>query len=172
LLVDENWYRLFHPKVVSLVTTLNKEGKINAGTFAWLTPLSDSPPILLLAAWYESHTFKNISETKEFVVNITPKQLKKEVQICAKTFPEGVNELEEAGLSWFPSKTVKPPRVKECMAWVECVAREVVKKEEEYSFIIADVKCVEVKEECYRNFMPKKEVLLHLGGKDYSSIKV
>ena len=57
------------------------------------------------------------------------------------------------------------------MAWIECVAKEIVKKKDEYSFIIAEVKHIEVKRECYENLLPKKDVLLHMGGKNYSTIK-
>lgn len=171
--VKENWYYLLHPKVVHLITTLDSKGRINAAPFAWLTPLSDDPPTLLVAAWYESDTFKNIEETREFVLNIVPEKFKEKILVCAKKFPRGVNELEKAGLTWSKSKTVKPPRVNECIAWVECLAEETVKKEDEYSFVIGKVKCVEVKKNCYdKDFLPKIDVLLHLGGKNYSSIRV
>jgi flavin reductase (DIM6/NTAB) family NADH-FMN oxidoreductase RutF len=171
-MVVENWYRLLHPKVVHLVTTVNEKGEINCAPFAWLTPLCDDPPILLLSAWYTSHTFQNISNNKEFVVNVVPKELKEKMEVCAKSFPAGINELQKAGLTWSPSKTVKPPRVRGCMAWIECTAREIMKKENEYSITIADAKCVETGDGCYdRDFLPKKDVLLHLGGKNYSSMR-
>lgn len=171
-MVDEKWYYLLHPKVVTLITTLSEEGKINAAPFAWITPLSDSPPLLLVAAWYESHTFQNIAKTKEFVINIVPANLKKEVEVCAEPFPAGVNELEKAKLNSTPAKTVKPPRISECVAWIECVVKKIVEKKDEYSFIIAKVKHVEVKREYYKNFLPRRSILLHMGGKNYSVIKV
>jgi len=76
LSINENWYFLLHPKVVHLVTTLDSKGRINAAPFAWVSPIADDPPSLLLAAWYESDTFKNIEETKEFVLNVVPKEIK------------------------------------------------------------------------------------------------
>lgn len=171
-MVPKEWFRLLHPKTVFLVTTVDSKGRINAAPFSWLTPLCDDPPILLLSAWYESHTFKNIKETKEFVLNVVPKGLKSKMLICAKSFPKGVNELEKAGLSWSPSKYVRPPRVDECIAWLECVSRE-VRKEEEFSFIVADVKCAETKKNGYtKDILPKLDVLLHLGGEHYSSMRV
>jgi len=171
--INENWFHLLHPKVIHLVTTLDSRGRINAAPFTWITPISDDPPIILMAAWYESDTFKNIEETGEFVLNVVPKELKQKILICAKKPPRGVNELEKAGLTWSKSKIVKPPRVNECIAWVECSAKEVVKKEDEYSFIVAEVKCVDVKKNCFnKNFLPKVDILLHLGGGNYSSIRV
>jgi len=93
--------------------------------------------------------------------------------ICAKKFPRGINELEKSGLPWSKSNTIKPPRVNDCIAWIECVAEEVIKKEDKYSFIIAEVKCVEIEQNCYsKELLPNVDVLLHLGGKKYSSIRV
>jgi flavin reductase (DIM6/NTAB) family NADH-FMN oxidoreductase RutF len=167
-MVEEKWYRLLHPKVVGLVTSLNEKSQINCAPFAWLTPLCDTPPILLLAAWYESHTFQNISATKEFVINIASWQLQEEVEICARAYPAGVNELEEAGLTWSPAKTVKPPRVNECLAWIECCAKEIHKKENEYSYIIGEVRWVDARGNYDDEYFPKKEVLLHLGGRKFT----
>ncbi len=160
----KNWYFLLHPKVVCLVTTINKKGQINAAPFTWITPLCDDPPILAFSPWYETHTFKNINATKEFVLNIVPEGLEKKIEICAKNWPEGVNELEKAGLNWCASKTVRPPRVNECLAWIECKVRKIVKQEGMYSLVIGDVLCVE------KNENLKKRKLLHLGGMKYTYI--
>lgn len=168
----KEWYYLLHPKVVHLVTTVDGRGRINAAPMSWVTPVSDDPPLILVAAWYESDTYRNVEETGELVLNVVPKELKDKALVCAEDFPRGVNELEKAGLTWRPSKAVKPPRVNECIAWIECKAKELVKKEGAYSFIIAEVKAAEVKEGCYESFLPKAEVLLHAGGEAYSSIKV
>jgi flavin reductase (DIM6/NTAB) family NADH-FMN oxidoreductase RutF len=168
--LDERWFYLLHPKVVHLVTTVDRKGRINAAPFSWLTPVSDDPPIILLAAWYETDTFKNVEETKELVVNVVPESLKKKMLICAKNYPRGVNELEKARLNWTSSKTVKPPRVVGCVAWLECVARECVRKEDEYSFVLADVRLVEVSPEYYSEYLPRKPILLHLGGEHYLGV--
>ncbi len=158
----EEWFRILHPKVVTLITSVDKEGRINAAPFSWVTPVCDDPPVVLVGAWYESHTFQNISETGEFVINIVPREYKEKVEICARRFKKGENELEKAGLSWSPAKKVKPPRVDGCLGWLECRAFRIEKEEEKYSFILADVLLFEKGKE--------GEVLLHFGGKDYGAI--
>lgn len=44
----------------------------------------------------------------------------REIWVAQKRFPYGTNELEEAKLETFPSDKVKPPRIKECKAHIEC----------------------------------------------------
>ncbi|MEM2900664.1 MAG: flavin reductase family protein, partial [Thermoplasmata archaeon] len=152
-----------------LVTTLNSKGAINCAPFAWATPLSMDPPILLFAPWYESHTFANIKENKEFVVNMTPYKYKKEVEICAKEYPEGENELEHAKLAWHSSNKVKPPRVDGCLGYLECRARNIL-KEKEYSAVIADVLNIDMPG-YDEDIKPRDEVLMHIGGNDYFGFK-
>ena len=171
-MIDEHWFYLLHPKVVHLVTTIDNKGRINAAPFSWVTPISDDPPLVFLAIWYENDTYKNIEETKELVINVLPKELKSQMLICAKNFPRGINELEKAKLKWIPSKSVKPPRVIGCAAWLECEVKEYVKKEDEYSYVIAEVKVVEFNQEYYKNYLSTKPILLHFGGKYYGSIKL
>jgi len=43
------------------------------------------------------------------------------MNICATDFPEGVNELEMAGLETTPSSIVKVPRIRSAHASLECV---------------------------------------------------
>ncbi len=167
---SKNWYRMLHPKAVLLVTTVSAKGSINCAPFAWATPLNNEPPILLISPWYESHTFANISNNGEFVVNIAPYAFEKQVETCAKDFPEGVNELEKAGLSWYPSSKVKPPRIEGCVGFLECKARKILKEENAFSAVIADVLAIDAKN--YDDEMrPKIEILLHLGGKNYMPFK-
>ena len=160
----KNWFRLFHPRIVALITTVDERGRINAAPFSWLTPLCDDPPVIAIGAWYETHTFENIERTGELVINLSPFEWKEKVEICARRFGRGVNELEKAGLSWFPSKRVKPPRVKGALFWLECRSIKVEKEEDKYGIIIAEIVEMEKGED--------KEALLHIGGKEYTSAKI
>ncbi|MEM7825376.1 MAG: flavin reductase family protein, partial [Candidatus Aenigmatarchaeota archaeon] len=79
-----------------------------------------SPPIVMISLNPEIRTHKNIQETKEFVINVLSKQYIDQVLKCAARYPEGVNKLEVVGFKKFSSVLVKPPRVKEAFAWLEC----------------------------------------------------
>jgi flavin reductase (DIM6/NTAB) family NADH-FMN oxidoreductase RutF len=116
----EDAYKLLAPRPIVLITTVDREGRINAAPISWVTPIESEPPIVAFSTSYESDTYHNIRETEEFVVNLVPADIRKQMWVCGKSFPRGVNELERAGLSWEPSERVKPPRVKECPVNLEC----------------------------------------------------
>lgn len=116
----ENFYRLLAPRPIALITTVDKQGRINAAPMSFVMPVEMEPPIIALSTGYDGDTYRNIRETAEFVVNPVTEGIKKQVWVCGKSFPKGVNELEKAGLHWEPSEKVKPPRVVECPANFEC----------------------------------------------------
>jgi flavin reductase (DIM6/NTAB) family NADH-FMN oxidoreductase RutF len=65
-------------------------------------------------------TARNIRRTGEYVINVVTEDLIEKMNICATDFPDGVNELEMAGLTTAPSSVVKVPRIAEAHAALEC----------------------------------------------------
>ena len=120
LRIDNDLLRLLGFNLVALITTMGRDGSINAAPHAWVTVVDYDPPQLLFSVNIEHDTYRNILETKEFVVNIPSADMIREIWITQKRFPYGINELEEANLKAFPSDRVKPPRIKECKAHIEC----------------------------------------------------
>jgi flavin reductase (DIM6/NTAB) family NADH-FMN oxidoreductase RutF len=45
---------------------------------------------------------------------------------CAASLPSGVNELEDTGLTLVPSSVVKPPRIAEAPASLECRSHSII----------------------------------------------
>jgi len=63
---------------------------------------------------------RNIEATGEFVVNLAPAALIQEVNATGTNFSSDVSEFDAAGLTREPSAVVRPPRVKESPAVLEC----------------------------------------------------
>src|SRR5690242_14163199 len=65
-------------------------------------------------------TARNIRLTHEFVVNLVDESIAEAMNKCAASLPYGENELEHAGLHTRESSVVKPPRIAESPASLEC----------------------------------------------------
>jgi flavin reductase (DIM6/NTAB) family NADH-FMN oxidoreductase RutF len=160
-------YRVIAPRPILLITTVDKQGRINAAPMSFVMPVEMDPPIIALSTDPDGDTYKNICETKEFVANVVGEDIKKQMLTCSKSFPRGVNELEKAGLHWEPSEKVKPPRVVECLANLECKL-EWVHEGEEYVVVAGRVVAANVMEGVIKSgkFNVKEaKPLLHLTGK-------
>ena len=66
-------------------------------------------------------TLANIMEQGEFGVNILPIEYLHQVEITSGVFPHGINEIEMAELTPYPSTKIKPPLIQEAIVGLECV---------------------------------------------------
>lgn len=67
---NKSAYRILAPRPTIIVTTVNRKGEVNAAPFSFTMPVSMDPPLIAFASVTSHHTYKNIKETGEFVVNI------------------------------------------------------------------------------------------------------
>lgn len=118
--IENDILRLLGFSPVTLITTVGKDGSVNAAPYGWITVVDYKPPQLLFSVNIKHDTYRNVLETEEFVVNVPSADMIEEIWITQKPFPYGINELEEADLTPLPSEKVKPPRIKECKAHIEC----------------------------------------------------
>lgn len=118
------WSKLLNavvvPRPIALTTTVDGQGRINAAPFSYFNAMGSNPPVVALGTGRNKHTAVNIAATGEFVVNLVPFDLAEAMNITAIDFAEGVDELAEAGLTPVPSMAVRPPRIAECPASLEC----------------------------------------------------
>jgi flavin reductase (DIM6/NTAB) family NADH-FMN oxidoreductase RutF len=123
-LEPRNCYKLLTgvivPRPIALVTTLDLEGRVNAAPFSFFNAIGSDPPIVALGPGKSKHTFHNIRTTQEFVVNLVSEEIMEAMNTTATDFPEGVNELEMAGLNIAPSRQIKAPRILESPVNLEC----------------------------------------------------
>jgi flavin reductase (DIM6/NTAB) family NADH-FMN oxidoreductase RutF len=116
---------LVTPRPIAWVTTLNENGKVNAAPFSFFNAFGANPPIIGVAPGNRDDgtpkdTAINIRRDHEFVVNLVDEELAEAMNRTSASLPYGVGELEGAGLSATPSSSVKPPRITQAPASLEC----------------------------------------------------
>jgi flavin reductase (DIM6/NTAB) family NADH-FMN oxidoreductase RutF len=116
---------LVTPRPIALVTTLGPDGCVNAAPFSFFNVFGANPPILAFAPGDRADgtpkdTALNVRLTHEFVVNLVDEGIAEAMNQCAASLPYGVSELDRAGLHALPSSVVKPPRIAESPASLEC----------------------------------------------------
>ena len=117
---------LVTPRPIAFVTTISPDGQINAAPFSFFNLMGANPPILAFAPGDRDNgtpkdTALNVRATHEFVVNLVDEGIAEAMNKCAASLPYGENELLRAGLTAVPSSLVKPPRIAEAPASLECI---------------------------------------------------
>jgi flavin reductase (DIM6/NTAB) family NADH-FMN oxidoreductase RutF len=115
------------PRPIALVTTVDREGRVNAAPFSFFNAVSSVPPVVVLGIspgvnggdGYKD-TERNIRDTSEFVVNLVDEALAERMNICAVDFPSGIVELDMAELAPAASAEIRPPRIAQSPVSFEC----------------------------------------------------
>lgn len=111
------------PAPVFIITTLKENGFANAALSAWgMMAGSGGEPKFLLTVHNYTESRRLIEQTGEFVINYLPLARKQEMLNTVKRFDADTDEILASGLHPEPSKRVKPPRVAEGFACLECRA--------------------------------------------------
>ena len=113
------------PRPIVWVTSQNADGVINLAPFSFFNAVSGNPIYLIVSvgvndAGEMKDTAKNILASGEFVVNMVTEELFDAMNVSAADFPSGESELVAANLHAAPSVKVKPPRLAESQASMEC----------------------------------------------------
>jgi flavin reductase (DIM6/NTAB) family NADH-FMN oxidoreductase RutF len=72
-------------------------------------------------------TLRNIEATSEFVVNIVSEELAAAMNKTAQEVSPEVDEFELSGLTPIASERIRPPRVAESKAQMECSLRQILR---------------------------------------------
>jgi flavin reductase (DIM6/NTAB) family NADH-FMN oxidoreductase RutF len=117
---------LVTPRPIAWVTTLGPDGIVNAAPFSFFNLLGANPPILGFCPGDREEgvpkdTARNIRLSHEFVVNLVDESVAEAMNQTAASLPYGVSEIKHAGLTTAPSSVVKPPRIAEAPASLECL---------------------------------------------------
>ncbi len=168
--LEDEFYKLIHPMHTFILTSLSIDNKPNACAVAWVTPLSEDPPMLMIALEKNHLTAKNIRETGEFVLNVPGVRLLKVVWYVGTKSGKKVDKSSVKGITYVPSKKVAVPRIGESMGHIECKVRQTLDTGETFTFI-ADVVRTEVETEFFALFWKDKAYpLLHISGKEFGTI--
>lgn len=144
------WYSdiWIFPKLITIITTLDKEGKVNAAPYSHIMQydVMHKTPRMMVGFRKESHTFQNISDTGEFVINCPPADYLDDMMETARFWPAGVNELEHSRFTSIPSIKVKPPSIDECPQIMECTVDEIKVLHKSSGIVFGNIETIRVDE--------------------------
>jgi flavin reductase (DIM6/NTAB) family NADH-FMN oxidoreductase RutF len=123
---------LITPRPIAWVSTVSSAGIVNLAPFSFFAGVSANPPTVAISVvnrrdGSRKDTAVNVEATGELVVNAVPYALREEMNTTSAEVAPDVDELALAGLTPVPSETVRPPRVGESPAQLECVLHQLVR---------------------------------------------
>lgn len=120
------------PRPIAFASTMDKEGNPNLAPYSFFNVFSSNPPTAVFSSNRRvsnnttKDTLHNVQETGEVVINVVNYDIVRKMAVTSVTFPDDVNEFEVANLTQLDSELVKPYRVQESPAQMECKVKEII----------------------------------------------
>lgn len=144
------------PRPICFASTVDADGKPNLSPFSFFNVFGSKPPLLIFSPARRvrdnsiKHTLENIYATKEVVINVVSYDIVQQMNLASCEYGKGISEFEKAGFTPIKSDIVKPFRVKESPAQLECKVKQVIETGTEGgagNLIICEVLCMHVNDE-------------------------
>ena len=113
------------PRPVGWISTISAAGVRNVAPYSYFNLMGSEPFYCAFGSTGEKDSLKNIREVPQFVANIVSMDLLEKMSFTSGEWPRDQDEFEWAGLTPVPSKTVKPFRVGEAKAHLECEVKHI-----------------------------------------------
>lgn len=117
---------MLYPVPAVLVSVSDKAGNANLFTVAWTGTICSDPPMVSISVRKNRHSHGMIMETKEFVINLTTKDLAYATDYCGVRSGRDVDKWKETKLTKLSSTVIKTPSIAESPVSIECEVEQVL----------------------------------------------
>lgn len=112
------------PRPIAWVSTLGPDGTRNLAPYSFFNCVGGPPLTVMFSVQLrkgsEKDTLHNLRHLGECVIHIVTEPLAVAMNETSGEYPSEIDEFERAGLAAVPSTTVRPPRIANAAAALEC----------------------------------------------------
>ncbi|ERI91514.1 flavin reductase-like protein [Clostridiales bacterium oral taxon 876 str. F0540] len=116
---------ILNPVPAVMITSQNKEGKVNVFTVGWIGTACTRPPMITVAIRPERLSYEYIKDTEEFVVNLPTSAMTKVVDYVGVVSGKREDKIEKLELQLEASDKVAVPSLKDCPVNIECKLKSI-----------------------------------------------
>ncbi len=119
------------PRPIAFVSTISRSGILNLAPFSFFMAGGSNPPSVcyspcLNSRGEEKDSLRNVRETGEFVINTVHRPMAHGMNATSASFAPCESEWACSGFTQLPSEAVRPPRVEESLAQMECQVFQII----------------------------------------------
>ncbi|MCI5073741.1 flavin reductase family protein [Oricola sp.] len=113
------------PRPIGWISTLAADGTANLAPYSFFNAVCDQPPIVMFSSSGYKDSVRNAEATGEFVCNFVGEAQVQGMSQTSFAYDSDISEFEKAGLEAAGCNLVKPPRVADAPAALECVVTDI-----------------------------------------------
>ena len=136
---------MLYPLPAVMVSCGDDPSSYNIVTVAWTGTVNTDPPIVYISLRKSRHSHGIISRTREFVINLTSKELLTTMDFCGVKSGRDTDKFKTRGLTPLAASVVHCPMIAESPVNLECKVRDILEFPS-HDMFIADVVAVHATE--------------------------
>jgi flavin reductase (DIM6/NTAB) family NADH-FMN oxidoreductase RutF len=114
-----------NPRPIAMVSSIAADGRMNLAPFSFYNMVAARPPTVMISTGIHrdgtpKDTFRNVTETREFVVATATTKIARQMVATAAELPYGESEFTFSGLTPAPALHVRAALVRESPVNIEC----------------------------------------------------
>lgn len=117
---------MLYPLPAVLISSTDGNGHDNVFTVAWAGTICSDPAMVSISVRKSRYSHELISETKEFVINLTTRELVQATDYCGVKSGRDTDKWQDCGIHKLTSTVVKAPSVLESPVSIECKVENVL----------------------------------------------
>lgn len=126
---------MLYPLPVVMVSCMKPGEKPNIITVAWAGTVNTSEPMVSISVRPERYSYDIIKETKEFVINLTTKDLVFQTDYCGVRSGRDVDKFKEMKLTPCKMNVVNAPGIEESPVNIECKVVDIIENGSHHMFM-------------------------------------
>lgn len=137
------------PSPVILVSTISKDNIENVAPFGMFMNCSTKPySMVAVAISPKTDTYKNIKETKQFVIGIPQENMLEKLYKAGEKVDRNISEFEFTNLTPYNSKELECKRIEECIVNIDCIFENEIETGN-HNIIVGKVVACDINEDKY-----------------------
>jgi len=161
---------MLYPVPAVMVSCKRKNEKPNIITVAWAGTVCSDPAMVSISVRKSRYSHEIISESGEFVINLTTKRLARATDFCGVRSGRDIDKFKEMHLTEFESTKIKTPGIMESPINIECKVKQVIELGS-HDMFLAEVLAVDVDESLLDSkgtmHLDKAELIAYSHGRYY-----
>jgi flavin reductase (DIM6/NTAB) family NADH-FMN oxidoreductase RutF len=115
------------PRPIGWISSKSRDGRVNLAPYSFFNGVQSHPRIVSFCSETEKDAAAFAIESGEFAWSMATWALRDRMNATSAGLPRGQSEFEHAGLATAPCRKIRPPRVAESPAAMECRVTQVVR---------------------------------------------
>ena len=118
------------PRPIGWISSLSANGEFNLAPYSFFNAISSNPNMVMFSSVGWKDTATNVRDTGEFVCNYVGANHQEVMNETSLDAPSNIDEAKYLGLELTPSTIIKPPRVKDVWAALECKVTQLIEPDD------------------------------------------